>query len=990
MGVVYRARQDGLNRIVAIKVLPGAAFASAGFRARFQREAETAARLRHPGIVAIHEIGEAMGQPFLSMDYIDGPSLADRLAESKVTPELGAHLVREVARAVAHAHRHGVVHRDLKPSNVLLAAGNQPVLTDFGLARFLEPSANHGLSLDLTGSPPYLPPERVTSGQSTNGVAEDVYGLGAVLYHCLTGRPPFVADSISALLAVVAETEPVPPRRLNPSVAKDLETICLKCLEKNPASRYASAENVALEIDRFLRGEPIEARPRAPVDHLCLAIRRKPVVAALGFLLLLAVVAGTVISMIGWNHAARNAREALALAEWRRVDLYSGTMAAATAAYETGNRGQMRHLLGECLPGRGESDLRGPEWFLLDHLARPRELFAVHAHAHILTSLAWSPSGAGLLSACHDGSLRLWALAEGNTLRPVAELLPAGRARIHRVRWLGLDDRIFLAAEGDKIRCRKIGEPKPLWELPGSQFDLTDEARLLAISTGNPFNYEPTGTVSLWKLPPDGEGKPLLERTLSEPARAVAISPDARWLALGMPPREHADDEQGLMLLDLQAPDAPPRVTATRAAVWSLAFSPDSRLLVAATISEGGRAHCLDVSTGMEQPLAGGHAARVWSAVFTADSRRLLTTSTDRAIRNATLDGSQAESLRLAHDNEIWTAAIHPAEAVIATGDKDGNVKLYPLPLPGEPAGEFPRHAHFRYALPVFTPDSSGIVVCEAGSNWRSIRWNPAGGETEEIIAPVHPLDISADGTVVWFEAATGGLWKRGPGQPSARILPPGETLPIPDNRHLLGISPERGHLFLISGSGRANRVDLATGATNRVDGLCRLSPVASALSPGGRYLAAATWEELAIHDFGIGKTTRLPNHRHWAKAIAFSQDGRRMFTGGGDGRIIVRSLPDFALAGTLSGHLSEVSGLAVSPDGKTLVSSEIGFGLRFWRLDTLHEVMRLPMPEVCEILVFAPDGQSLAVVTCPPASPPEKGVLVVIPCPRAGDGGGQ
>lgn len=982
MGVVYRARQDGLNRIVAVKVLPGAAFAAAGFRTRFQREAETAARLQHPGIVTIHEIGEALGQPFIAMDFIDGPSLAERLADGRMTPEFGAHLVREVARAVAHAHQQGVAHRDLKPSNILLAGETRPVLTDFGLARFLDPEANQGLSVDLMGSPPYLPPERVTGTANPEPVAEDVYGLGAVLYHCLTGRPPFVADSLGGLIAAVSQGDPVPPRRLNLSVPADLETICLKCLETAPAARYGGATEVAEELDRFLRGETILARPLGPTGQLLRVVRRKPAVAVLVLALFVTVVAGAVVSLMGWRRAALNANAALALAEWRRVDLYSGNMASATAAYEAGNPDQLRILLADCLPAGGESDLRGPEWFLLDRLARPREWFSTAAHGHILTALAWNPAGTGLLSAAHDGSLRRWSLADSRSLRPEEDILPGGGARVHQVRWLP-DNRSFLAAEDAVIRCRRVGETAPLWELPGCQFSLTGDARLLAVSTGRPFYYEPAGSATLWNMAADFSERPTLIRRFGQASRAVAISPDARWLALGLTHQEHQDDERGLLVLDLQAPDAVPRVVATPAAVWGLAFSPDSALLAATTISAGGRVLCCDPATGLERPLAGAHTARAWSAAFTADSRELVSTSTDRSVRAWPVAGGPATVLPLAHDNEIWAAAPHPAGRLVATGDKDGCLKLFPWPLPENPLLGFSRHPHFRYARPCGTADATRWIVLDVGAKWRSVEWNPATGAGEPLAAPFHPLAKLPDGTLVWLDPVAGSLCQQQPGGPVASMTLPAESKPASTDLPQSGIAADLSHVFQFAASGHAATVNLGSGAVRRIEGFCMADPLAAALSAGGRYLAAATWQELVVHDFATGKTTRLPNDPHWAKTMVFTPDGTRLITGGTDGHILLRGLPDLNLAGSLRGHLSEVSGLAISPDGRTLVSSEIGIGLRFWRLDTMHEVMRLPLPTICEMMAFAADGQSLAVITCPPASPPTKGELLVIPCPR-------
>lgn len=982
MGVVYRARQIGLNRIVAVKVLPGAAFSSTSFRARFQREAETAARLNHPGIVAVHEVGLALGQPFLSMDFIDGASLAARLADGRISPDFAARILRDVARAVEHAHRLGVAHRDLKPSNILLTHDNRPVLTDFGLACFLDLDSHEGITIDLMGSPPYLPPERVASGKSGNPVLEDVYGLGAVLYHCLAGRPPFVADSINALLSAVAGSEPISPRRLNPSVPQDLETICLKCLEKSPAARYAAASEVADEFDRFLRSEPIVARPISAAAHLVRQVRRKPFMATLVLALVVAIVAGSIASLLGWRSAASSAADFRAIAEERRVGLYSANLSATSAAMETGNRSQARELLGLCLPAGGESDLRGFEWFLLDKLLADREKFSLKAHEHILTALAWNPSGESLLSGGHDGSLRLWKFSDKTGLTADGEILPPGNPRIRQIRWLANGD-AFLTAEGDFIRCRRTGIHEPLWEILGAGFSLTNDGRSLAVTTGAWFFYEPPGKISLWRLPPDIAAKPTILRELDFPARTVAISPDGRWLAAGLPKHGHHDEEKDLNLLDLSDPAKEPRHIETSGAVLSLVFSPDSTRLVASTQSAKPRVYGFDVTSGKETGFRVPHSARVWSAVFVEDSRALLTSSSDRSLGVSSMDDRSSRTLPLAHDNEIWAADVHPSGTHIASGDKDGKLKIHSLPLPPTPAEDFPRHSHFRYARPIFSADSSLLYACTTTPAWKTVAWRPGetSGETMPFIS--YPECVDANGNVVWRDTEKRQMVHLDSNEQIGKFEVPPESWPVAPGMRSHGASSDARHVYQFSESGHAATVELSTGKVRSISNFCTEPPTASALSPGGRFLVAATWNELIIHDFESARTTRQSNDPHWAKSIIFSPDGSWMASGGTDSHILLRSAPDFNIVGKLSGHLSEVSGLAVSPDGRTLVSSEIGRGLRFWRLDTKIEVLRLSLPEVCESLVFSPDGQSLAVATCPPASPPEAGQVLVIQCPR-------
>ena len=281
MGIVYRARQRKLDRIVALKVLTSGEYASPESRQRFRVEAEAAARLQHPGIVAVHDVGEDDGLPWLAMDFIEGKNLAEIAREQPLPGRRAARIVCAVAEAVQHAHERGVAHRDLKPSNILIGSDGQPCVTDFSLAfRF-----DHDLSITRTGqvfgSPGYIAPEQAFGRESEITPATDIYGLGALLYHLLTGRPPFQAPTVDAILLQLRESNPVSPRRLNPSAPRDLEVICLKCLRKNPANRYGSANEVAEELDRFLHDEPILARPISSAGKAWRWCRRRPAIAAL-------------------------------------------------------------------------------------------------------------------------------------------------------------------------------------------------------------------------------------------------------------------------------------------------------------------------------------------------------------------------------------------------------------------------------------------------------------------------------------------------------------------------------------------------------------------------------------------------------------------------------------------------------------------------------------------------------------------------------------
>src|SRR5436309_2562312 len=262
-GVVFRARQKSLNRIVALKVIGLGQWASKAHLKRFRREAEAAASLEHPGIVPIHEVSERDGSCYFSMKFIEGGQLDEIVRREPMPIRQAAELIAKVARTVHYAHEHGILHRDIKPGNILLDANGEPHLTDFGLARLLESESTVTRTLEVLGTPSYMAPEQAAGNNpATAGLtsATDIYGLGAVLYQLLTGHPPFAGGTTYETVRLVLETEPRQPRLSNPKIDRELSTICLKCLEKDPKHRYSSALTLAEDLEHWLRHEPIRAR----------------------------------------------------------------------------------------------------------------------------------------------------------------------------------------------------------------------------------------------------------------------------------------------------------------------------------------------------------------------------------------------------------------------------------------------------------------------------------------------------------------------------------------------------------------------------------------------------------------------------------------------------------------------------------------------------------------------------------------------------------
>jgi tRNA A-37 threonylcarbamoyl transferase component Bud32 len=312
MGVVYKARQTKLNRVVALKMILAGGHAGAADLSRFQTEAQAIARLQHANIVQVYEVGEHEGKPFFSLEYCGGGSLEKKLTGTPLPAREAAQLIETLARAMQVAHDHHIIHRDLKPANVLLTEDGTPKITDFGLAKNLD-EAGQTHSGAIMGTPSYMAPEQAGGKGKEIGPATDVYALGAILYECLTGRPPFKAATALDTILQVAGDEPVPPSQLQSKTPRDLETICLKCLHKEPEKRYSSSQALAEELQRFLNGEPILARPPALLERAVKWVRRRPAVAGLLAVLLIVGVGAFVGMTALWFRADRQWQRAEAL-----------------------------------------------------------------------------------------------------------------------------------------------------------------------------------------------------------------------------------------------------------------------------------------------------------------------------------------------------------------------------------------------------------------------------------------------------------------------------------------------------------------------------------------------------------------------------------------------------------------------------------------------------------------------------------------------------
>jgi serine/threonine protein kinase/WD40 repeat protein len=522
MGVVYKARQLSLKRNVALKMIRDGALASPDDVRRFRLEAEHVAQLDHPNIVPIYEVGEHAGLPYISMKWIAGNDLRRDIAHFNRNPRAAAHLMAEVARAVHHAHEQSILHRDLKPGNILLDSRKSPHVTDFGLAKRIEGGPALTQSGAIVGTPSYMAPEQA-SGQRFLSAAADVYGLGAVLYEMLTGKPPFQGANPMDILLKVLKEEPVPPRQLNPGLPQDLETICLTCLHKEPSRRYPTAEALAEELKRFLEGRPIRARPVSTFGRVWRWCRRNPVISGLSAAAALLVVLTGVMAYFGYlkskdvdilqvvnkeqqekskehQQAARKAQQAAdAQQSLKRQEedrkqrlLYFEGMRKASKDLEAKDMALVHALLDQHQPLPGHTDHRGWEWHFLQRLSK-QLVFVRNSNAGGKPAgnfgrfqPFWSLDGRFLTTQTPDGSIRVFESATWRSLWTF-QGIPWGRTyqtmfRGHGASWTSSspDGRWFLAGVDGAVEV-----------LEGST-GRTVKARIAGLTEG-PFLWQPNG-----------------------------------------------------------------------------------------------------------------------------------------------------------------------------------------------------------------------------------------------------------------------------------------------------------------------------------------------------------------------------------------------------------------------------------------------------------------------------------------------------------------
>lgn len=949
MGVVYRARQISLNRPVALKLILAGQLASPAEVRRFQNEAEAAARMHHPGIVPIYEIGEHEGRHFLSMKLIEGEPLSARLGKlrSQQSPRQMATLVSRVAQAVHYAHQRSILHRDLKPANILLDQEDQPHLTDFGLAKLLESDAGLTHSQAVMGTPDYLSPEVAAGKAREVTTAADIFSLGAILYELLTGSPPFHGDTAAATIQKVLNEEPRPPRSAVPGVPRDLETIALKCLEKDPARRYASAAEVAEELDRFARGETILARPATPPERVWRWARRKPALATLVVALHLVFAAGLAGILWQWQRANQHAERA---ATFARSEAGQRRTAEKMVEREAAQHERAEYQRAELLLSRGELEL---PLALLARSLRESPTNAVLAtrirsvldlRGISLPAMApltqpspirwarYSPDGKTILTISTDPVARLWPAEDGQP----PKLLPHGGA-ITAFAFSATAPLLVTATELGTMRLWSSADGTPV----GARIVHGNEAPLLAFNQdGRRMISASANMLRLWEMPAT---KQLASARpgLGQPLRAASFSPDGRFLLTASPDTSviwEADTLKRVGELPGTShaqftPDGG-HLLLQRSMIWnwrehqplttqfetgeepmrSAEFSPDGRSLLLAAGDWGGR--LLDLETLSPRVPLLTHEQPVQSARFSRDGSRMLTITASGLVYVWDARTGQPLTTPIHHPNEIHFAEFSPDSQRLLILPATGQVHVWNLRLHGA------RSLRLLH---------SGLVT--------SVQFASEGKRL---------LTTSRDGTAQLWERDTGRL-----------VFPP---LQHPGAVIAAALSPDGRWIATVCADQTARLWSAETGLPRGQPLVHDDTPVTVEFAPDGGRLVTAARDGLArVWDTATGKLLLKVEQSDALTAAHFSEDGKQLLTAARDG---VAQLWDAQSGQTVFSpfeHRNAVMAAVFAPDGKHIATSSRDRTLRFWDRQSGREAgppLEHPAGLRLEALHFSPDGK--------------------------------
>lgn len=1002
MGVVYKARHVKLNRLVALKMILAGSHAEPAALARFQTEGEAVARFQHPNIVQIYEIGETGGLPFFSLEYVAGGTLAQRIDGTPQPAKESAALVETLARAMHAAHGKGIIHRDLKPANVLLQIeesrlqnGNAsresaipilqsaiPKITDFGLAKRLEGEAGQTRTGAVIGTPSYMAPEQAEGRSSAIGPLVDVYALGAILYELLTGRPPFKGPTAFDTLRQVITTEPVQPRQLQPTVPADLETICLKSLEKEPGRRYKSAQELAEDLWRFQAREPIAARAIGTLGRLWRWSQRKPTLALASFTAMLAglIALGTfVVAFFLIRDSRDEAIEIAAEKERQRIKAQglateNGILAANAIKdkldiderrkkaetllvklkfedclrQSEGNRtlGMLtaaalvrEAMMLEDLSVQDSLRLHLASWYLESH-----RLVRTFAHKNLVHAVASSPDGKIVLTGSADKTARLWESATGK---------PLGTPLIHhgdvRSVAFSLDGNVVLTGSDDntaRLWESRTGQPLgPPLQHQGAVICTAFSWDGRTVVTGSADK-----TARLWDT---ATGQPLGPALQHQgPVRAVAFSPDSKVVLTGSEDKtarlwESSTSRQLRSLLE------------HKGSVWAVAFSPDGKILV--TGSPDKTARLWDSSTGQSAGPPLEHQGSVFSVAFSPDGKSILTSSghVGPALGEARLWATSTGKLLvppLQHQTQVVTAKFSPDGNRVLTASLDNTARLWDAAT-GKQLGLPLVHVGQVWTA-TFNSDGKSLMTCSYTSAWL---WETATGQ--QFGAPMRQqyavtcLAVSPDGktVVTGSNEKISQLWDTTTRKPLAP--------PLQHHHMVLAAAFSPDGKTVLTGCEDNTAQLWETGTGKKIGSpLQHEGPVRGvAFSPDGKSALTGSFDKRAqLWETETGKPLGPPlQHQGIIWAVAFSPDGKTVLTGSRDGTAQQWEAASGKKFGPPLQHRSSVEVVAFSPDGLTILTASLDNTARLWERAT-GEAAGPPLQHqgLVRRVAFSPDGK--------------------------------
>jgi WD40 repeat protein len=961
MGVVYKSIHLPLNRVVALKMIRVAA--SREDVARFRGEAEAAARLRHPNIVTVYEVGDfasrdGQPRPYLAMEFLEGGSLAQKLAGRPLPPHQAAELLEALARAVQHAHEARVVHRDLKPGNVLFDSTGQPRVADFGLARLLDRDVQQTGSGAVLGTPSYMAPEQASGRSRKAGPAADVYSLGAILYECLTGRPPFTGATVMDVLQQVLADDPIPPHNLAPKTPRDLETITLKCLNKEPERRYGSARELADDLARFLRGARVLAHPPSLGYRLAKFARRYRGPLSVTAAVLLTAVVGVAAAFVQITAALGRETRAREEADGLRVEAEGKEkQALESLAKEQKALADLKQQFSVVARSYSEiSDLefrRGDvpnslNWLLQAYETAPagdplrptyRTLLAVQGrsgvrllrHRDLVLTSAFSPDGRLVLTGSSDHTAQLWETATG---RPLATLKHEG----------GVESVAF-SPDGQRVLTASEDKTARLWDAPSGKLIavLRHQGKVKGVA------FSPDGrlaltrsadqTARLWESAGGRESATLRHEG---DVNAADFSPDGRLVLT-------ASEDKSAKLWETAS--GKPRATFRhQGGVRTAAFSPDGRLVL--TSSSDLTAGLGETDTG-KRIVTLKHEGSLLRPLFSPDGRLLLTgAGPNLAQLWEAATGKPVAVLR--HDDVIRDAAFSPNGRAVITGSYDRTARVW-LAQTGEHYATL-RHEGWVTAV-AFSPDRRLALTCDGGNLsklWDVFTGRLLATRRNHGLVFGGRVSFSPDGrlALTWTLGNTALLWDVvGGAQPVAVLRHAGAVSQV-------AFSPD-GRLALTGGQDKIVHVrDAATGRT-----LARLEHEAvvnrAAFSPNSQLVVTASRDKKArLWETATGKLRATLPHDDQVKDAAFSPDGRVVATGGEDKKARLWDSSTGKLRATLP-HGGAVAKTVFSPDGKlVLIRGDTDQSARLQEVASGKLVAALEHKGVVWSVAFSPDSR--------------------------------